>query len=338
MKIVIFALAVAAAQASCATATKQDAGKVGAIPGAPDWLGEGSGVFVGQHGRVLRGVGSSSDSRGPKDRRQDADSKARTQIAERLGAEVASTWAKLHPDSHATTTPNLGSAMAAAEEKQVADALKVFGQMQLSGVAIVDHFIAADGSEYALAGLDLGGIEHGLTKMMELNPAVREQIDARPGFAEMAAEEPTPEAEAKPAPAQAAEPGQQMEECRDRRSEYLRLSDSELLQKATLSGIGNCTLSDASSCANCACTSYVKVSTATWPGKGWALNPNSRGSTGCVSKICWPGYTREMCTSDLTRNAAAQLRDALRHPLDVCGLCNPTRPVTAEMILGKATR
>ena len=122
----------------------------------------------------------------------------------------------------------------------------------------------------------------------------------------------------------------------DPKTTYIGLSDAELYEKATHGGIGNCRIDIAHSCPKCACGAYVKISTATWPGKGWPLNPQSRDSTGCVSTDCWPGYSPEMCTSNHTKNAIAQIRDALRHPLDLCGLSGPKRAITPEMVLDQS--
>ena len=121
--------------------------------------------------------------------------------------------------------------------------------------------------------------------------------------------------------------------CREKRQDMLQLSDAEIFDLAVNLDLGNCRISDASDCTTCACEAYVKVDTATWPQLGWALNPGSLDSTGCVSTTCYPGYTTGMCTPDLTVNSLEQIKDALRHPEDVCGLCDSNRPITPEMVL-----
>jgi len=119
--------------------------------------------------------------------------------------------------------------------------------------------------------------------------------------------------------------------CDDKRQDMMRKSDKEIFELASEDeGIGNCYYSANSN----ACIAYVKVSTSEWPGHGWALNPESQDSTGCVSTTCWGGYTEDMCTVNLPLNAVEQIRDALRHPEDVCGLCDEDRVITVEMILG----
>ena len=63
--------------------------------------------------------------------------------------------------------------------------------MQLSGVGIVDHWVANDGTEYALAQLDMDGFKGQMDKMKELNAKVKEQVKANAdkAFDELSAEE-----------------------------------------------------------------------------------------------------------------------------------------------------
>jgi hypothetical protein len=119
--------------------------------------------------------------------------------------------------------------------------------------------------------------------------------------------------------------------CDEARAALLLLSNDELHAKATRHGLGNCEIHDGSNAT--ACSQYVKVTTATWWNRGWPLNPASRDSTGCVSTHCYPGYSPDMCGCDLTQNSVAQIRDALRDSHDVCGICDPERAITAEMVL-----
>jgi hypothetical protein len=124
----------------------------------------------------------------------------------------------------------------------------------------------------------------------------------------------------------------------EQRQALLALSDAALYQKALSHEMGNCYISDNNPDA---CWAYVQISTAEWASKGWPLNPETLNSTGCVTDIpflcgTFDGYTPDMCTTDIIHNGSAQLRDALRSPHDICGLCHPDRPVTVEMALGMA--
>jgi len=51
---------------------------------------------------------------------------------------------------------------------------------------------------------------------------------------------------------------------------------------------------------------------------GWPKNPNSGDSTGISNGGCYPGYSPEMCTSDVKANIKAQLLDALRTKKSHC--------------------
>lgn len=121
--------------------------------------------------------------------------------------------------------------------------------------------------------------------------------------------------------------------CAAKREKMLQKSDAELFDMAIGDGVGNCKFEDARSCIDCFCNAYVQIKTTTWDHHGWALNPESRDSTGCVSTTCFPGYTDVMCTQNVPLNGVEQIRNALLDPNDVCGLCDSTRPITAEMIL-----
>lgn len=110
------------------------------------------------------------------------------------------------------------------------------------------------------------------------------------------------------------------------------LSDRELFDKALHGGIGKCYLSDARQCKTCFADYYVKSSLVRWGGKGWPVNPRSKDSTGAVvpakraNYFCWNGYSNNMCHNsrkpekDVVKNAAAQLRDAIKDRSDPCGL------------------
>jgi hypothetical protein len=153
--------------------------------GAPNWVNKGSGAFNGEKGRVFYGIGISSGIRNAALRRQDSDSKARADIAATLNTYVT----RLTKSYAASTTA--GDMSASSEEQHVSDALKTYTQMQLSGVAIVDHWVANDGTEYALAQLDMDGFKGQMDKMKELNAKVRDQVraNADKAFDELAAEE-----------------------------------------------------------------------------------------------------------------------------------------------------
>ena len=101
---------------------------------------------------------------------------------------------------------------------------------------------------------------------------------------------------------------------------YKKISDKDLFDLGIKQGVGKCTISDSTACAKCVCNYYLKSPLLSWSGKGWPMNPQSLNSTGCVSQVQWGGYSSDMATSDLIHNGAAQLRHAICHKADPCGL------------------
>lgn len=107
-------------------------------------------------------------------------------------------------------------------------------------------------------------------------------------------------------------------------------SDQEIydLASAQNSGLGSCRVSNASACPSCYCDRYVKSGVlGTYDLDGWPKNPSTGDSTGCVYwpggpknvTTCWGGYNQaQMCTNDMVKNVASQLRDAIAN--DACKL------------------
>lgn len=106
-------------------------------PAQPEWLAQGSGAFAGDAGKRLQGVGSANAS-DPKERRQAADAQAKAQLGQTLDAFTAQ-LTKLSE----STQDNLGEAVAA------------IGKKTLDKAQVLDHWVTADGSEQAVAVLDL---------------------------------------------------------------------------------------------------------------------------------------------------------------------------------------
>jgi len=151
----------------------------------PDWVNRGSGAFGGEKGRIFYGVGIASGIRNADMRRSTSDSRVRAEIAKTLSTYVT----VLNKDYMASTTA--GDMSASSEEQHVEQALKTYSNTELSGVVIVDHFIDNDGTEYALAQLDMEGFKNNMDKMKELNAKVRDAVraNADKAFDELNAEE-----------------------------------------------------------------------------------------------------------------------------------------------------
>ena len=186
MKKTLGMLALAAATALTACGGGQVKSNNGpTFAGGPDWVNKGSGAFGGEKGRVFYGVGIAGGIRNPSMRRSTSDLRARAEIAKTLDTYVSS----LNKAYQASTTA--GDMSASSEEQHVSEAIKGFTQMQLSGAQIVDHWIAADGTEFSLAQLDLAGMKDNMDKMKELNAKVRVAVraNADKAFDELSAEE-----------------------------------------------------------------------------------------------------------------------------------------------------
>jgi hypothetical protein len=151
----------------------------------PDWVNKGSGAFGGDKGRVFYGVGIASGIHNAAMRRSTVDSRARAEIAKTLDTYVS----VLNKDYMASTTA--GDMNASSEEQHVEQALKTYSQMELSGVQIVDHWVDNDGTEYSLAQLSMDDVKDNMSKMKELNEAVKNAVraNADKAFDELSAEE-----------------------------------------------------------------------------------------------------------------------------------------------------
>jgi hypothetical protein len=151
----------------------------------PGWVNRGSGAFGGDKGKMFYGVGIANGSHNVAMRRSTSDSRARAEIAKTLETYVA-VLSKVY---EASTTA--GGMSASSEEQHVQQALKTYSQMELSGVVIIDHWLDNDGTEYALAQLEMASFKDNLDKMKELNARVREAVraNADKAFDELGAEE-----------------------------------------------------------------------------------------------------------------------------------------------------
>ncbi len=180
----ILGISMVAAMLACGSDKPQMSNQVLHANG-PDWVNRGSGAFGGEKGKVFYGVGIASGIRNAAMRRSTSDSRARSEIAKTLDTFVS----VLNKDYMASTTA--GDMSASSEEQHVEQALKTYSNMELSGVSIVDHWVDNDGTEYALAQLDMEQFKNGMDKMKELNAKVRDAVraNADKAFDELDAEQ-----------------------------------------------------------------------------------------------------------------------------------------------------
>ena len=108
--------------------------------GTPGWVRRGSAAISSGGKKAFYGVGAAGGIRNPAMLRTTVDNRARAELA-----KVFETFsASLMKDY-----------MASSGEQSVEQAIKTYTSMALKGVEIVDHYIHADGTMYALAQLDL---------------------------------------------------------------------------------------------------------------------------------------------------------------------------------------
>lgn len=185
MKQIIGAAFCVAALGACGGGEKKPETNQVLHANGPDWVNRGSGAFGGDKSKIFYGVGIAAGIHNPSLRRSTADSRARSEIAKTLDTYVAA----LNKSYQASTTG--GDMKASSEEQHVQETIKTYSQMELSGVQIVDHWVDNDGSEYALAQLDLETFKNNMDRMKELNAKVRDAVraNADKAFDELSVEE-----------------------------------------------------------------------------------------------------------------------------------------------------
>lgn len=156
----------------------------------PAWVTKGSAAFNDSENRVFYGVGSVTGVKNKPIARTAAENRARAEVGKVFETYTAS----LMRDYMASTTG--GAAVtgdtATSEEQHIEQAVKTFSAVTLSGVMIIDHWRdPADGTEYALAKLDLNNFKNSLDKAKELNSEVRDYVrkNAEKAFDKLEAEE-----------------------------------------------------------------------------------------------------------------------------------------------------
>ena len=112
----------------------------------PSWLAEGNRVVNTDAGKQIHAIGAVSGVRDSRARRQQADQKARTQLGqlmEQLYAGIAKLGDGVRPEE-----------VSAVGKKAVAQSAQ-----------IMDHWVAADGTESALEVVDLAQFKGALRKV-----------------------------------------------------------------------------------------------------------------------------------------------------------------------------
>ena len=153
--------------------------------GSPAWVTRGSGAVTEEGKRVFYGVGMVSGIYNKALARTTAENRARAE----LGKIFKTYSASLMRDYMAATTA--GTMETTSEEQHIDQAIKTFSAVTLNGVMIVDHFVDSDGTNYALARLDLAEFSGALQQMKELDAQTRDFVraNAEKSFDRLNAEE-----------------------------------------------------------------------------------------------------------------------------------------------------
>jgi ribosomal protein S20 len=147
----------------------------------PKWVDQGGAAFKGD--KNVYGVGLASNISSISLRRSTADAQARAELAKVFQTRVQN----LIKNYDASTSD--GNSEAAEAHRQ--EATRVFTEMELSGVEVVDRFFDLDqNTQYSLARLDPAAFDAQLDQMEKLSARAKGIIrdNARRAFDEVEAE------------------------------------------------------------------------------------------------------------------------------------------------------
>ena len=160
----MIALASAAALPGCKSEKKPETTNLVLHASGPDWVNAGTGAFADETGKSFHGVGIVSGVRDAAFRRKMADSRARGEIQKTL-EELIGAIEKENPAPEADP----------ADKQRLQLALNGLAASD-AGVRIVDHWVDADSTEYALALLELSSFKANLEKAHDLSARSKETL------------------------------------------------------------------------------------------------------------------------------------------------------------------
>lgn len=160
MRKIIWVVVASAAVLACGAETKPEMSSQIQRANAPDWVSRGSGAVASEKGKSFYGVGIVPRMPDPARRRTTADARARGELGKTLDARL-------------TAAGKDSQDPAAAQQ-----ALRNFSQAEISRSVIVDHWVDNDGTEFALAQLELETLKSDLDKASELSAQVRDAVRA----------------------------------------------------------------------------------------------------------------------------------------------------------------
>ncbi|GAC1336581.1 MAG: hypothetical protein NVS2B9_09290 [Myxococcales bacterium] len=149
----------------------------------PDWVSQGSGAFSAGSERIFRGVGIASGLHDATMRRSTAEARARAELTNVLDAYAA----RLEHDCRGS----LKGASHKADAQLVRRAVEAVARKALAESPVVDRWLDTDGTEYALARLDMDALKQDLAQAQELSPQARQAVraNADPAFDDLGAKE-----------------------------------------------------------------------------------------------------------------------------------------------------
>lgn len=149
------------------------------VPGAPDWVNQGSGAFADEGAKVFHGVGAVAGITSPSLAVQVADARARADIARQLETYVS---AMVRDYQSSQTAP--GSTPSATppprEGQQVEQAIKTVSQVSVRGARVLEHWKEPEsGTLYSLVKLDLKEFKSALEGLQEIDPELKSFVRSR---------------------------------------------------------------------------------------------------------------------------------------------------------------
>ena len=161
----------------CASAPPKEAKPTSAIgaalAGAPEWVLGCDSYFEGK--AVICGVGSVAGTKNVSLAMSGAEGRGRTAIARALQVRVKS----MLKDYQATTTGGAEFGKASNDEQHIEDVAKQITDMTLSGTKKKKHWIGGDGTLHVLMVMDVEAFKDSISKMNQLNEAVRAAVVER---------------------------------------------------------------------------------------------------------------------------------------------------------------
>lgn len=155
-------------------------GKHKLVPGAPDWVNQGSGAFSDESAKVFHGVGAVSGISSPSLAVQVADARARADIARQLDTYVAALGRDYQASQSVPVAPAATGTTPPREAQQVEQTLKTVTQVSVRGARVLEHWKDPEsGTLYSLVKLDLQAFKSALEGLQQIDPELKSFVGSR---------------------------------------------------------------------------------------------------------------------------------------------------------------